>query len=422
MRKHIVKNYIVKLRPERRSFNDREIKTALQPVQRRIQRQYFLISLLRGLALAMISALILLAYSFLRPWADATYYCLVVAGITILVTVGLAVLSRPDLWEAACQVDAKGLKERVTTALELSNSISDNPMQRLQREDALRHLREVDAVAAFPLQIPRLEGKFLLVLAGLLLLLNVIPNPWQGEVDRQMAVRQEIAQQQKQVEKVKKELEKKNEKAPSARREEGIKALEDLQQKLGSVKKQEEAMKSLTAAEEQLQKLSLNKQDHVNSDVERLSQMLKQEEISRELGEKLAAGDSREVEQSFTKMAEKLPSMSSANQQELAASLSESSAAIGNTGLKNQLNQAAKTLNSSSAWAAGERLKSLGATLGAMSSQAAVNSDLAQAQMALQSSRMAIAAAGSSSSNGNLAATGNACSHPECNTPGGNGT
>lgn len=414
-------NFIIKLKPERRSFNDREIETALQPVSKRLLSQYFLVSLLRGLAVAMLAALLLLAYSFLRPWADVMYYCLVVAGIIIMVTVGLAVISRPGLWEAACQVDDKGLKERVSTALELSISFSDSPMQRLQREDALKHLREVDVAASFPLQMPRREGKILLVLAGFLLLLNLIPNPWQGEVDRQMAVRQEIAQQQKQVEKVKKELEKKNEKAPSARREEGIKALEELQHKLGSAKKQEEAMKSLTAAEERLQKLSSDKQDHVNSDVERLSQALKQDEISREFGEKLAAGDSREVEQSFAKMAEKVPTMSSADQQKLAASLNESSAAISDAGLKNQLNQAARTLNSGSARAAGDRLKSLGATLGAMSSQAAINSDLARAGLALQSSRMAITAAGSSN-NGNLAATGTACQNPLCNTPGCNGT
>jgi DNA repair exonuclease SbcCD ATPase subunit len=294
-------------------------------------------------------------------------------------------------------------------------------MQRLQREDALKHLREVDAAAAFPLQMPRREGKILLVLAGFLLLLNLIPNPWQGEVERQMAVRQEITQQQKQVEKVKKELAKKNEKAPSARREEGIKALEELQRKMSSAKKQEEAMKSLAAAEERLQKLSSDKQDHVNSDVERLSQALKQDEISRELGEKLATGDSREVEQSFAKMAEKVPTMSSADQQKLAASLNQSATAISDGRLKNQLNQAARTLNSGSARAAGGQLKSLGATLDTMSSQAAVNSDLARAGLALQSSRMAITAAGSSN-NGNLAATGTACQNPLCNTPGCNGT
>ena len=422
MKKHIVKNYIMKLRRERCSFNDREIKTALQPVWKRLLKQHFLVSLLRGLALAMLAALILLIYSFLRPWADVTFYCLVAAGIIIPVTAVLTVISRPGLWEAACQVDAKGLKERVSTALELSNSFYDNPMQRLQREDALKHLRQVDAANVFPVLLPQRECKIILVLTGFLLLLNLIPNPWQGEVERQMAVRQEIVQQQKQVEKVKKDLEEKNEKAPSARREEGIKALEELQQKLSSAKKQEEAMKSLAAAEEQLQKLSLDKQDHVNSNLERLSQVLKQEEISRELGEKLATGDSREVEKSFTKMAEQIPALSVADQQKLAASLNQSATAVSDASLKTQLNQASKTLNSSSARAAGDQLKSLGATLGAMSSQAAVNSDLARAGLALQSSRMAIAAAGSSSNNGNLAATGTACQNPECSTPGCSGT
>ena len=181
-------------------------------------------------------------------------------------------------------------------------------------------------------------------------------------------------------------------------------------------------MKSLTATEERLQKLSSDKQNHVNGDVERLSQALKQSEISRELGEKLAAGDSQEVEQSFAKMAEKLPTMASADQQKLAASLNQSAATLSDGSLKNQLNQAARALSNGSTPAAGGQLKSLGATLGAMSSQAAVNSDLARAGLALQSSRMAIAAAASSSNNGNLAATGASCPNPLCNTPGCNGT
>lgn len=417
-----MKKLTAKLIPDRRFFTDRQLQEALQPVIMRLRWEHYLTALMRAMVVAMAVSLLLLIFAFLRPWVDVLIYCLVSAGSILLLAVALAIISRPGLWEAACQVDAKGLKERVSTALELSCHTPGNELQARQREDALRQLQALDIGASFPLHLPRPEGKVLLTLALLLVLVNIIPNPRQGEVDRQMAVRREIAEQKKQVEKVKNDLEKKNEKAPSVRREEGIKALDDLQQKLNSSKKQEEAMKSLASTEEELKKLSLGGQEDMNSDLQRLSLALKQEEIAKDMGEKLAAGDSREIKQSFDRMAEKVAAMSNDDKQKLADSLSQAATSMNDGGLKNQLNQAARSLNSGSARAAGNKLSSLGVTLGQMSEQSAVNADLARAQMALQSARTGIAAAARSGNSASMASTGASCQHPGCNTPGGNGT
>jgi DNA repair exonuclease SbcCD ATPase subunit len=250
-------------------------------------------------------------------------------------------------------------------------------------------------------------------------LINIIPNPHQAEVDRQVAVRKEIARQTEQVQKVKNELAKKNEKAPSARREEGIKALEDLQQQLDRTKQPEQAMKALAHTQDKLKKLSL--QEDVNSDLQSLSQGLKQAEISKEMGDKLAGGDSKEIEQSFKRMAERIPSMAASDRQNLSASLSQAAAAINNEGLRNQLNQVAASLNRGSAKAAASKLSALGATLGQMSEQSAVNADLVMAQTALQLARTGIAAASSGSGASMASTAGTSCQHPECNVPGGNG-
>lgn len=411
----------MKLVPDRRTFNDQELKKALQPILRQLRRQHYFMALLRGITLAMGVSLLLLVCALLRPWVEVAIYCLTLAGIILVLSMLSAIILRPGLWEAACQTDTRGLQERVSTALELSCQSPASGLKSMQREDALKHLRALDVGASFPLSFPRREGRVLAALALFLVLINIIPNPQQGEVKRQAAIRREIAQQEKLVEKVKKDLEKKNEKAPSTRREEGIKALEDLQKKLNSTQKQDEAMKSLTSTEEKLQKLVPGGQENVNSDLERLSQALKQEEISRELGEKLDTGDSRAVEQSFARMAARVPSMSTGDKQNMAAGLSQAATSVGDAGLQSQLNQAARALNSGSAQAAGSQLGALGAMLGQMSEQAAVNADLARAQIALQSARTGIAAAGSSPG-GSMASTGAGYQHPECNAPGGNGT
>jgi hypothetical protein len=415
----MMKKLKAKLIPDRRVFADRQLQEALRPVIMRLRREHYLIALMRALAVALAGSLLLFILAFFRPWADVPTYCLAGAGVILLLALAWAVISRPGLWEAACQADAQGLKERVSTALELSGRPPGNELQTRQREDALNRLQALDMEASFPLRLPRREGKVLVALALFLIAANVIPNPQQGEVERQRAIRREIAQQQKQVEKVKNDLARKNEKSPSVRREEGIKALEDLEQELNRTKKQEQAMKSLTGTEEQLKKLAGEGQEDINHDLQKLSQALKQNEAGQEIGEKLAAGDSREIKTGFDRLAAKTAAMTAADKQKLAASLSQAAASMHDGGLQSQLNQAAQSLSSGSAQAAGSKLSALGATLGEMSAQSAVNTDLAQAQMALQSARTGIAAAAGSGNSASMAAAGSSNRQPGGNTPGG---
>jgi len=408
--------------PDQRPVNDHELQQALRPAVKYIRRQHYLYALIRAVLLAMAVSLFLLAYSFIRPWVDVTFYCWLSAGIIIVISMLIAAILRPGIWAAAAMVDRKGLKERLITALEFSETSSSSNMQRRQKEDALHHLRTFDIASSCRLSIPQLEVKVIAVLTVLLLVLQVMPNPQQEEVKRQIAVREVIKQQEKQVEKLINQLRKKNAIAPSPKREEAIDLLADLQQRLQSSKKQEQAMRSLASTEEELKKLSLNEADSLERDLSRLSQALKQEEISRRVGEKLAQGDSREIEKSFADLADKMERLSGAERQKMASSLNDAAADITDVRLKGQLNSIAKALNSGTARTSRSELAALGGMLGQMSAQAMANRDLQQAQMALQSARTAIASAASSGNSGSVASTTANCGHPACNAPGGNGT
>ncbi|MGI5912109.1 MAG: hypothetical protein ACOX6E_05975 [Syntrophomonadaceae bacterium] len=417
-----MKGLIIKLMPDRRPVNDNELQQALRPVVKHIRRQHYLYALIRAVLLAMAVSLFMTIYSFIRPWVDVSLYCWVSAGVVLSLALLIAAILRPGLWEVAAMLDRKGLKERVITALELSAFSSSSNMQRWQKEDALRHLRTFDMASNCSLSFPQIEVKVMAVLTVLLLVLNVIPNPQQEEVDRLIAVREVIKQQEKQVEKVRNELSNKNEKNPSEKREEGIDLLEDLQQKLQSSQKQEQAMRSLASTEEELKKLTFNEADSLERDLNRLSQALKQEETSRRAGEKLALGDSREIEKSFADLADKMDKFTGAERQKMVSSLNDAAADITDARLKGQLSSTAAALNSGTARTSGAELAALGGMLGQLSAQARANRDLQQAQMALQSARTAIASAASSGNSGSVASATANCGHPACNASGGNGT
>ncbi len=231
-----------------------EIRKLLIPVRRRMAAQHYLEYLLRGLLLSLLLSAVFLIVSFMIPWLEVAQVCLQ----TVVGAVAIALLwawgRQPGLWDAACLIDKRGLKERVSTALELSDQQSSMAIR--QRQDALNQLRAYDWRIHFPWTLPKPETRVIGAALLFIALLCVLPNPQQEEIDRQLAVKKEIKQQEKKIAEVKKELQKKEKTLPDTQRQEAVKALQELQESLqqgGSVK---QALKSLGRAEEQLAALS----------------------------------------------------------------------------------------------------------------------------------------------------------------------
>ncbi|MDD4626845.1 MAG: hypothetical protein PHP87_07130 [Syntrophomonas sp.] len=238
-----------------KEYGDKRIIAALRPVLRRIQLQHYLHWLLRGLAGALLLSAFFLLLSFFFPWVGVKQLCLYTLGASLLLAWGWAFWRCPDLWNAACMSDAKGLQERVSTALELF--AEDSEVIRRQRRDALEQLQAFDFRTAFPFIFPAREGK--IIAAGLLLvgLCCFLPNPQQAEVDRAIAVKQEIARQEKKIEAVKKEIQAKSGLIPAKELEKTANSLEKLQKDLHEAGDMKKALKSLAQAEETLEQLRL---------------------------------------------------------------------------------------------------------------------------------------------------------------------
>ncbi|MEN6325110.1 MAG: hypothetical protein ABFD18_02715 [Syntrophomonas sp.] len=234
--------------------NIAEMKKLLIPVRRRIAAQHYLDYLLRGFLVSLLLSAVFLIVSFMIPWLEVAQVCLQTVAGAAVVALLWAWGRQPGLWDAACLIDSRGLKERVSTAFELSEQQSNMAIR--QRQDALNQLRTYDWRIHFPWTLPKLEIRVIGAALLFIALLCVLPNPQQEEIDRQLAVKKEIKQQEKKIAEVKKELQKKEKSLPAAQRQEAVKALEELQESLqqsGSIK---QALKSLGRAEEQLAALS----------------------------------------------------------------------------------------------------------------------------------------------------------------------
>lgn len=239
-----------------KDYGDKRIIAALRPVLRRIQLQHYLHWLLRGLAGALLLSAFLLLLSFFFPWVGVKQLCLYTLGASLLLAWGWAFWRRPDLWTAACMSDAKGLQERVSTALELS--AEDSEMIRRQRRDARKQLQAFDFRTAFPFIFPAREGKIITVSLLLVGLFCFLPNPQQAEVDRAIAVKKEIVRQEKKIEAVKKEIQAKSGPIPVKELEKTVSSLEKLQKDLQEAGDMKKALKSLAQAEETLEQLRLD--------------------------------------------------------------------------------------------------------------------------------------------------------------------
>lgn len=230
------------------------ISKLLLPVRRRIMAQHYLEYLLRGLLAGLALSVAFLIISFIVPWLEVGQICLQTVVAAMLLALLLAWGSQPDLWQTACLVDNRGLKERVSTALELIDQ--ESAMALRQRQDALEQLRAYDWRIHFPWTLPRFETRLLGAAILALALLCLLPNPQQEQIDRQLAINQEIKQQEKKIAALKKELQKKEQAVSDTQRQEAVKALQELQESLGQSSSLKTALQSLALAEEKLAALN----------------------------------------------------------------------------------------------------------------------------------------------------------------------
>ena len=163
--------------------------------------------------------------------------------------------------DIAQEVDLElGLKERLSTALELDTLDTQSPksqateLQTLQQNDALASIKEINPKNAFPLYwLPR----SLLTSAGLIvitLLLIYIPNPMDALLAERVAVEQSTSEQAQLINELKHEIELNNDLNPEVQAE-LLRQLEELIQQLAdNPGDREKALADLSKLEEDLRR------------------------------------------------------------------------------------------------------------------------------------------------------------------------
>lgn len=145
---------------------------------KKAQKRIFLVNLLELLFWSLIAGLglgiLINGISLFVPLYGAERMAFFVVLLFGLIALFFGAARFPGKKKTAEYLDAKGLKERVSTALEQLSE--DGVIQSLQRQDALKHLRSFSLKEHFPLRKSMARGLWLLGLSGIFLMTALLPS------------------------------------------------------------------------------------------------------------------------------------------------------------------------------------------------------------------------------------------------------
>lgn len=365
---------------------------------------------LRGLSLGLFLSLLWGMAGVLQGWFLQTELIAFTIGLTLAVT--LAAGLGAALWplmrlQAARDFDcAFGLRERVSTALELHANPDLAPAELRQRqlEDALTAARRVNPRRDLPLRLKPLELLLPLALTGALFI-GYAQSERAFQATRQArAVEQAVQEQTKAIEELLKQVQanpglteeqKKALTAPLAQ------ALQELQQAHG----QESAVSVLFKSSEQMQALTHPQTEKTTEALQQAGQTLADQEGTplQTAGQQLAEGNLVSAAAELLKINPQTLSPEEAAQ--MAQQLQQLAQAVqaSNPQLAQQLNQAAQALQNGNVAAAQQALQQVAQTLAQIGQQQAINQAAAQVAAQLQQGAGQILAMGGSPVSGQTA-------------------
>ncbi len=384
----------------------------LQPLRLRLGMRVVLHWSLLGLALALAGLAVCAALAHWVAWSDdepyggyARWYTLLLLGIVVAVAL-LARRQWPSITQAARRADgALSLKDRLTTALEFSGYPGE--IFQLQRADLLVQLQTVDLRRAAPISLPTRE--IALVLAAALVAFGVMlaPNPQGG----QAAVRRHDRQATQYAAQQAANLSHRLSQAASDRTgttHDATQTLRQLENGLRQARTTPQALKAISAAQQQLQSLA-SPGAAAASTLQALASSLASGQ-TKALARALAAGDKAATQRALANLKSQIPNMPAAKRNDLAHALQRAAnAAQGALGA--QLRQAAFNLTDNNASAAQRALDSAGRQIAAAQTAAQSAQLDQQMQRALQSIKQGVANGQTSQSSMSQAQSGAAQQH-----------
>lgn len=365
-----------------------DIGRLVRPVRLRLGLQVMLYVVLRGVALALAAAAAVIALAHLTPWPDDNplggTIGLIAIAVTLIACATCITAARawPAEGFAVRHADrALGLKDRLTTAREYADR--HGPMLQLQRDELDRRLRDLDLRRAVRLRFPARDALFAGAAALLLLGAALLPNPQataRAQRAQQASVAHHAAQRTAASIRHLQQVTQQTGRAQAGpnRNAQAVTALlRQLQKQLLQAKTPAQALKTLAAAQQQLQHLNLDSRQ-AQQQLAALAHALANGQ-SASVARNIASGNSAATQQSLSALAKSFPHLSQQQQAQLARSLQQAAASTSGS-LSDALRQAAQALAQNNRGAAARALQKAGGQIAAAQQRAAAAQTAAQAQ------------------------------------------
>ncbi len=375
-----------------------EIEQELKSWNGRRKLQSLLVWAPRGLMAGLAVALVLAAVSRFRPFMtnrEIVFASLICAVVGLVGGIAFALLRRYSINDQAIYADQQfGLRERVTSALELHQGKIDAPpvIRRSQLEDTLNTIRRVDVQKAIPLTIDTQELVFILAAVALLAAAVILPNAQASILQGQRAVQQVVAEQIERLEELQEQIEN-NPELTAEQREELLEPITEARESLeDGVDSREEALATLSDAESELRELSQqNSTDSLERELADASANF-ESAAGQPLGEAMQSGDLEQTAEELDNLAESIDGLSEAEQQALGSELSQAASELQETNpeLAESLAEAGSALQQGDGESASEALAEAGETAAAQAEQGEVADAAQEAADALTESRQEV--------------------------------
>ncbi len=349
----------------------------------------FLLCICIGSAIAM-----LISYtSLLIP--IAFIFKLILNIYLISAAVGLVIFgfSSPSTEDIIKTADALGLKERVITAWQLKNE--NTPIARIQREDTLKSVLCTDFKSLYQLHFPKRLGIVLCVSIILTTVSFAVPAHARDSAKKLEELKNVVEEQLKEMERVEEKL-----KNDGMLRQDELKKinneLKKLSEELKKAKTEDEALKAVKRAENQLEKLDVKKQ------LNKLGDMLSQYEMTEKLGKSITDLNATDMKQALEQLISQME-QEIISPEELKKLLEEVAEQIDNEELSDKLEKAMQALSEEDMEANGESLESLGQALSDMmeaQSESSLSQAAGQLSQAMQNAKSSISKVDNSISHG----------------------
>ena len=368
------------------------LRRQLRPLSLKLRLNDGLALASRTLWMALTGSALVAATGWITPIPNLSWWALTPIALWALVMIGIAVLKPLPPRRAAQRVDRLlGLRERLSTAIELHETGADTPLAPYQQADASAlaaqlHPRQI------PLALPRRPLLIALVPALMTLALLTLPNPMNRVLAERAAVAEMIEEVTQQLAALEEELASRQDLTPEQRAElEAI--LRQLQAELArNPGDRQEALADLAQAEMRLRQ-QLNPQvDAQQAALEQLARRL--EQLSNNPTSPRPTLD--QLRQQLENLAASLEQMSAAEREALAQELGQQAAQLAATDptTAQALQDAAQALERGDLQAAAEALQQASQQVSNTQAAAANQQAVQQALSNTQAARQQIAQAG----------------------------